>query len=126
MKLRINDTLFGEYREVPWLVRNYAVVRLPTTAAFSALVGLPGRQDQTPNNRLKLVGFGDPDFGGERLIDAPNKSGKSIKPSVTEISSLDNSDVRVLRMAGRSSPNTRGLESADLSVLPSLPNTREE
>ena len=90
---------FEDYRQVPWLVRDVAVVQLP---AVSSLVAL-GRIPAPPENRRPFVGFGDPVFSKDQ----------------TGVASTRGVALRNLGVA-------RADASAQLARLPPLPDTREE
>ena len=96
--------LFGEYQSTPWLARTHATSRLPSVASLTTLRTLPkGKLDRRP-----MIGFGDPIFaaGQTNLADAGVRGRRPIQL--------------------RATPQTRAVDSADLSLLPRLPDTRDE
>jgi CHAT domain-containing protein len=110
VKPQSGEALFADYRTVPFLVRDVAVVQLPSVAALGSLRALP------PGNgaRRPFVGFGDPWFNRAEQAEA-----QSEKP--VETASVDMRGVHL-----RAAPATDGLKSADLSALPRLPDTAAE
>lgn len=99
---------FTGYRDVPFLVRDTAVTHIPSVAALMSLRGTA----TASANRKPFIGFGDPWFNTEQAEEARAEQ------------------VRVLASAEsvrlRAAPATGMLESADLSVLPRLPDTAIE
>lgn len=100
---------FAGYRNAPWLVRDVAILQLPSVTALTALRAAP----RSSENASSFVGFGDPYFsvdqaGGFKVADASAMASRG-KP---------------LKL--RSVPNTRGVSSAELALLPRLPDTEVE
>lgn len=94
---------FEDYREVPWLIREHALTQLPST---TSLVALRQVREVTRAERA-FVGFADPVFG-------------------TESASLRTDNATRQRVALRAAPRTRGVDSAQLALLPRLPETADE
>jgi CHAT domain-containing protein len=113
-----NGPLFAGYREVPWLARTHAVTYVPSAAAFRTLRQLPAG----PAARDAFIGFGDPYFSVEQAA-AAEADGEG-KPFV--VASADAVVTRGWPLARRSSPQTDGIDSADLGQLPRLPDTATE
>lgn len=107
--------LFGGYKSVPWLARSHAVTQLPSTAALKTLRGLPAGGTQ----REPLIGFGDPFFNAEQAAEA------SAETSL-RIASADPVAVRGAKLKRRNAPQTTGVDSAELGLLPRLPDTADE
>jgi CHAT domain-containing protein len=102
---RDRTELFSGYRDVPFLVREVAVTQVPSVATLTILRGMrPANQ-----TRRAFVGFGDPWFNTSQAAEARAKS-------VAEVRSFH------LRAA----PNTESLPSANLTMLPRLPDTAAE
>lgn len=101
-------TAFIGYRDVPFLVRDTAVTHIPSVAALMSLRGVAAASP----NRKPFIGFGDPWFNPEQAEEARAEQ-------VRALASVDN--VRL-----RAAPATGAMESADLSVLPRLPDTAIE
>ena len=100
---------FANYRNAPWLVRDVAILQLPSVTALAALRAAP----RSSENSGTFIGFGDPYFspgqaGGFKVADAGALASRG-KP---------------LKL--RSVPNTRGVSSAELGLLPRLPDTEVE
>lgn len=100
---------FAGYKTVPWLAREIAVAQVPSVTALTALRSLP---EGNPN-RKSFVGFGDPYFSGSQEKSA-QKSG------ATQLAT------RGIPLKLRSAPKTAGVSSAELALLPRLPDTSLE
>lgn len=103
-------TPFTGYRKVPWLMRHVAIAQLPSVTALASLRRLPaGAAD-----RLPFIGFGDPYFSQEQADQAEKK----LAPG--------NLALRGVPLKLRNVPKTGGVDSAELALLPRLPDTAEE
>jgi CHAT domain-containing protein len=100
---------FAGYRSVPWLTRDIAVAQIPSVTALTALRSLP---EGNPN-RKNFVGFGDPYFSS-----AQEKSAQ--KSASTQLAT------RGLPLKLRNVPKMAGVSSAELALLPRLPDTSIE
>jgi len=100
---------FLGYKTVPWLTRDIAVAQIPSVTALTALRSLP---EGSPN-RKSFVGFGDPYFSS-----AQEKSAQ--KNTSTQLAT------RGIPLKLRSAPKTAGVSSAELALLPRLPDTSLE
>lgn len=100
---------FAGYRSVPWLARDIAIAQLPSVTALTALRNLP------PGNprRKSFIGFGDPFFSAEQQKSA-------VRPAATQLAT------RGVPLNLRSAPKTGGVSSAELALLPRLPDTQQE
>jgi CHAT domain-containing protein len=105
--------LFDGYKNVPWLARDHAIAVLPSAASLTALRALP------PNRpgRRSFVGFGDPVF---RQAATATLAETIMASESGQIATRG----RPVRM--RSLPRMRGLNSAQLAMLPPLPDTADE
>jgi tetratricopeptide (TPR) repeat protein len=107
--------LFSNYRPVPWLARTHAVTALPSVASLRTLrnlsAGDPGRRPFT--------GFGDPCFCREQL---------ARKAAATDTARAANIRGRPLQRRGLRIKMDLEHEpaSADMSLLPPLPDTADE
>lgn len=111
-----SEPLFAGYKKVPWLIRNHAVVNLPSVSSLKTLRGLsPGNPD-----RANFVGFGDPLFSTQQA--AVMESGATTE-NVTSRSVIQ---ARGLNVSLREAPGTETLTSAGLAQLTPLPETAEE
>ncbi|MDA9411320.1 CHAT domain-containing tetratricopeptide repeat protein [Bradyrhizobium sp. CCBAU 45384] len=110
------DPLFVGYRNVPWLARTHAVSTVPSAAALRTLrqlpPGKPGRGD--------LVAFGDPYFNKDQQAEAESADGK------VQVADVGGNVTRGMPLKRRSSPKLEGVDSAELGLLPRLPDTADE
>jgi CHAT domain-containing protein len=111
-----DDPLFVGYRKVPWLARTHAVTTVPSAAALRTLRRLPAGK----SGRGELVAFGDPFFNKDQEAEAASIEGK-----VQAADAADNV-TRGMPLRRRSSPKLDGVDSAELGLLPRLPDTAEE
>lgn len=100
---------FAGYKLVPWLTREIAVAQVPSVTALTALRSLP---EGNPN-RKSFIGFGDPYFSASQ-----EKSAQ--KSAATQLAT------RGIPLKLRSAPKTAGVSSAELALLPRLPDTSLE
>jgi CHAT domain-containing protein len=110
-----DEPLFSSYRDVPWLARTHAVTMVPSASALLTLRKLPPGKA----SRQDLIAFGDPYFSKEQADDAV----KSDKP----VQLADASGAtRGAPLKRRNSPQLEGADSAELAMLPRLPDTADE
>ncbi len=100
------SVLFERYRDVAWLAREVAITHMPSINTLKSIGAAPSRTDK---NRRQFIGFGDPFFSHAQARSAAN----------VQIASTRG-------MPFRSVPQTRSIDSADLALLPRLPDTRTE
>ena len=110
------DTLFAGYRNVPWLARTHSVTTVPSAAALRTLRQLPAGKP----GRSELVAFGDPYFNKQQQAEAESAEAKF------QIADAGGNVRRGIPLARRSSPKLEGVDSAELGLLPRLPDTAEE
>lgn len=110
-----DDPLFASYRSVPWLARTHAVTLVPSASALQTLRKLPPGKA----SRKDLIAFGDPLFSKEQADEAAAKSDKPVQLA-------DASATRGGPLKRRSSPQLEGVDSAELGMLPRLPDTADE
>jgi CHAT domain-containing protein len=103
---------FFGYRAVQWLARTHTVTMVPSASALRSLRRLSPGSDK----RETLVAFGDPYFNEQQASEA----GK------TAFQVAEGEATRGIPLKRRSSPQTRGADSADLAQLPRLPDTADE
>jgi CHAT domain-containing protein len=115
------DAVFANYRQVPWLIRQLAVTQLPSVASLATL----RRPSSRPAAARPFIGFGDPWFSAEEAAEAARETPS---PPPTRVASAGTTDVamRGLRIRLRSVPRTETMNSAQLSMLPRLPETADE
>jgi CHAT domain-containing protein len=107
------EPLFAGYRAVPWLARTHAVSAVPSAAALRTLRQLPAGSPQ----RERLIGFGDPFFNAEQAAEGE-------RPKTSDVAGATTTRGLPLRL--RSAPQTQSVDSAELGLLPRLPDTADE
>lgn len=120
-----DDPLFVGYRKVLWLARTHAVTTVPSAAALRTLRQLPPGKP----GRGELVAFGDPYFNQDQQTEAQAEAAKvqEAKLQETKIQVADASNVmRGMPLKRRNSPKLEGVDSAELGLLPRLPDTADE
>ena len=100
---------FAGYKSVPFLTKDIAVAQIPSVTALTALRTLP---EGNPN-RKNFVGFGDPYFSAQQEKQADKQKGTQLA-------------TRGIPLALRNAPKTAGVSSAELALLPRLPDTSLE
>lgn len=105
---RSGQAAFAGYRDVPFLVRDTAVTHIPSVAALMSLRGTPNASA----NRKPFIGFGDPWFNEDQAQEARQQA-------AIQLASAGNVQLRA-------APSTAKMESADITVLPRLPDTAIE
>ena len=104
---------------MPWLARTHAVTMVPSSAALRTLRGLPPGKPE----RSELIAFGDPYFSKEQHDEA-------MKPVQVADASGDGdgrrNTTRGVPLKRRNSPKLEGVDSAELALLPRLPDTADE
>jgi CHAT domain-containing protein len=118
--------LFAGYRNVPWLARTHAVTVIPSAAALVTLRHLPPGAP----NRDKLIGFGDPYFNAQEAAEAEqtasvDKTQFAASETQADAASADTA-TRGVPLKRRASPHTEEADTAELAMLPRLPDTRVE
>lgn len=103
-------TPFSGYKSVPWLTREIAVAQIPSVTALTALRALPAGNP----NRKNFIGFGDPYFSSEQEKSAQKQT------KTTQLAT------RGIPLSLRNAPKTSGVSSAELALLPRLPDTSLE
>ena len=115
--------LFAGYRNVPWLARTHAVTVIPSASALVTLRHLPPGS----STRDKLIGFGDPYFSETEAAEAeaPDPADTT---QVVAVAAEPGSDAvtRGLPLKRRATPHTEDVDTAELAMLPRLPDTRIE
>jgi CHAT domain-containing protein len=101
---------FSSYRNTSWLTKEIAIAQIPSVTALTALRHLP---DGNPS-RKNFVGFGDPYFSA-----AQQKSAEKLVKS-SQLAT------RGIPLKLRNVPKISGVSSAELALLPRLPDTSEE
>ena len=111
LDIKSKNTDFSDYRQVPWLMKNIAIAQLPSATALVSLRNAPKHN----HVRRAFAGFGDPYF-----------SDKQAEQAQTQVSMATTGTSRGAGFSQRSTPKTRGVNSAQLALLPRLPDTQDE
>jgi CHAT domain-containing protein len=112
------DVLFSSYRTVPWLARTHAVTMVPSSAALRTLRNLPPGKP----GRSELIAFGDPYFSTEQHEEAMKPVQVADAAGAAEVANT----TRGGPLKRRNSPKLDGVDSAELALLPRLPDTSDE
>ena len=104
---------------VPWLARTHAVTMVPSSAALRTLRQLPPGKP----GRGELIAFGDPLFSAEQADEAA-KIDASL--ATIQVADAGAAITRGLPLKRRNSPKLEGVDSAELALLPRLPDTADE
>jgi CHAT domain-containing protein len=108
-----SKVMFDGYRQVAWLARTHAVSLVPSAAALRTLRQLPPGSDK----RKKLIGFGDPFFSREQAAEAQKTDAAPVQLGAA---------LRGIPLKRRAASQTMGVDTANLSLLPRLPDTADE
>jgi CHAT domain-containing protein len=105
--------LFDQYRKVSWLARKYSIVQLPTVNSLREISLLSTQKNE--KKRKNYAGFADPYFHSDH----------------TQNEGIQLTDVRgantLLRgLVSKKSRSTSNVSKIDVSILPRLPDTRDE
>ena len=120
--------IFAEYRKVPWLIRETALTQLPSVTALATLRRTPAPRGE----RRMYLGIGDPYFSKEQASEALQLASASTTTAATATASTTRGGASTAtRTRGvpihlRSAPRTEGVSSAELGLLPRLPDTEDE
>ena len=114
-----DDPPFSSYRNVPWLARTHAVTTVPSAAALRTLRQLPPGKP----NRRELVAFGDPYFSAEQAAEA---EASAAGEKVVVADAGGGNVTRGMPLKRRRAPKLEGVDSAELAMLPRLPDTADE
>lgn len=98
------------YKGFPWLIRKVALSQLPSATSLASLRSQP----PAPAGRLPFIGFGDPFFSEEQAAQA------------AKIAAGPQVAMRGVPLKLRNVPKTNLVDSAELALLPRLPDTGEE
>jgi CHAT domain-containing protein len=110
---------FEEYKQVPWLVRQVALTQLPSISALTT-----ARRTPAPTGERRMfLGIGDPLFS---TAQADAQSATSANPPVLLASAGATTTRGATRIRLRNAPKTSDVSSAELALLPRLPDTADE
>ncbi len=99
---------FIAYQNAPWLIRKIAISQLPSVNALAALRSAPSKSAQNQS----FIAFADPYFSKDQAQQKP-----------TLAASLN---TRGIPLRLRNAPKTSKVSSAELALLPPLPDTSLE
>ena len=118
------EVLFASYRKVPWLTRTHAVTTIPSAAALRTLRQLPPGKP----GRGGLIAFGDPFFNKDQQTEAEAAAliVEAKLEAKAETADAGSNVMRGLPLKRRSSPKLEGVDSAEIGLLPRLPDTADE
>jgi len=85
---------------------------VPSASALRTLRGLPAMSA----TREKFIGFGDPLFNAKQALETPK----------VELAAAGDMTTRGMPLVRRAAPQTGGVDSAELGLLPRLPDTADE
>ena len=111
--------LFGNYRNVPWLISKTAITRMPSATSFISLRSLPKGD---PNRKI-FIGFGDPVFNQNQLLQAEKNKNKTNVASTKDGKYLK---VRGIRVTDNGSLDSNTVTTSQLELLNRLPDTAKE
>jgi CHAT domain-containing protein len=111
-----DDPLFSSYKNVPWLARTHAVTTVPSAAALRTLRQLPPGKP----SRGELVAFGDPYFSKQQETEA------EAPDTNVRLADAGANATRGVPLKRRNSSKLEGVDSAELAMLPRLPDTADE
>jgi CHAT domain-containing protein len=109
------ETYFAGYKKVPFLVKSHSVAVVPSVSSLIALRNLPSNRRE----RKSFVGIGDPFFSKQQAAEA-DKERKKVQIADNRVT------VRGLPIRLRAAPKLSGVSTADLALLPRLPDTADE
>ncbi len=110
-----SGALFGNYKQVPWLIKTVAITRLPSVSVLAGLRSLPGQR----TGQMTFAGFGDPFFSRVPEPDRHAAAGDTAgRPAVVH--------VRGIRVAEKTDMDNKAVNSLRLSDLSRLPDTAGE
>lgn len=108
---------YAGYRQVPWLVREAALVQLPSVNALVTLRRLPAGDGR----RKAFTGFGDPDFGGVAPVQTAQRGLRNL--AVARFAEPVASPEVAVAPAPAAAATANWIPYSD---MPPLPDTRDE
>jgi CHAT domain-containing protein len=101
---------YGQYKDVPWLIRQVAFTQLPSVNALLAL----RKQATITAQRSPFIGFGDPQFSTAPVQVASASSRGRLR------------NLKVARLSKEDVEQAKPVDWMDYSQIPPLPDTRDE
>jgi len=111
--------LFSKYKNVPWLIRQVSITRVPTASSFVSLRTLP----KSAPSQEAFLGFGDPFFNKEQLARAKEKRVDSKLVLAKRGRALH---VRGIRVTESGTLDNDSVTSTNMGLLNRLPDTGDE
>jgi CHAT domain-containing protein len=111
--------LFSEYKDIPWLIRQVSITRVPTASSFISLRTF----SKSAAFRKAFLGFGDPFFNKEQLARANEQRIESKLVLAKRGQALH---VRGIRVTESGTLDNETITSIDLGLLNRLPDTGDE
>lgn len=108
------EAMFANYKSVPWLVRQAAIVQVPSVSAFQTLRAIPAAAP----GRKAFAGFGDPWFSPEQAAEGRLENAAAVQTAALQ--------TRGAKLVRRSAPVASGVSSAEMAQLARLPDTADE
>ena len=113
------DLQFGNYKDIPWLVKKASITRIPSVTALVTLRSIPlGSPD-----RKAFAGFGDPFFNLQQLARAEKETDTK---KVLLASRGGRLHVRGIRVTEKGTLDNVKISSVNIGMLGRLPDTKEE
>ena len=119
VRLPERQTLFSQYRQVPWLIRKTSVTRLPSAASFVNLRSVAAGDPQ----RKAFAGFGDPIFNPQQLAKAQKEKAKTASVASYQPGQIH---VRGIRISEQGILDNDKIVSCSIKSLKRLPDTSAE
>ena len=111
--------LFSKYRDVPWLIRQVSIARVPSASSLISLRTLP----TSAPSRKAFLGFGDPFFNREQLAQE-NEQGVDSNLVVAKRGRALH--LRGIRVTESGTLDNNSVTSINLGLLNRLPDTADE
>lgn len=107
---KVTGELFSEYRQTPWLIREFSITRLPSVSVLTNLRAMPGFETE----QATFVGFGDPHFSPATM---KKDRDADLTPTL---------HVRGIRVTQKANLDSGAANSVKLTDLSRLPDTADE
>ena len=111
--------LFEKYQKIPWLIRKFAITRLPSVSSMVTLRNVTAKD----SGRKAFVGFGDPIFNQDQTTTSDKQAGIHLTENKEKQKSLN---VRRIVVAETVDPGSQNIVLTQLSLLNRIPDTADE